>query len=455
MNKKNNNQKLNKSEVRKKKLEIMNENTAGIDLGSRTHYVCVPKERDEQNIQQFGCCTYEIKRMAGWFKKCKIKSVAMESTGVEWVPVYEILEQEGFDVKLVNARDAKNVPGRKTDVQDCEWLQKLHSYGLLRGSFRPENEIVELRGYVRQRYNLIKNASIHINRMQKALTQMNVQLHKVISDITGVSGQKIITAILNGNRNTEEMADMIESGIKAEKKDVARALEGNYRKEHLFTLKQEYELYQIYRRKIVECDLEIERYYSYLNNNRERDEKMDSTSQRNRYKYKPNFDLQWHLKELTGNDFTKIDGLHVISVQNILSEIGLDASKWPTEKHFTSWLGLCPNNKITGGKILSSRTRKVVNRAAMAFRQAASTLLRSKSALGAYHRRMRARLGPAKAITAVAHKLARIFYRILKYGEPYVDIGAQAYEEKMKAKIIKNLKTKAKLLGFELVLKAA
>lgn len=431
-------------------IKITNPNAAGIDLGSETHFACVGKDRDKDNIRVFKCYTADIHKMAKWFKKCGVTTVAMESTGVEWVPVYDILEKEGLDVKLVNARHLKNVPGKKTDIADCQWIQELHTYGLLSGSFRPQSEIIELRGYVRHRQSLVKSSSVHIQRMQKALTQMNIQIHKAISDIVGASGIKILKAIIEGKRNPQELAKLADPRIKNSPEIIAKSLEGNYRKEHLFTLKQEYELYEAIQNKIKECDNEIEKYYqTFEDKNNGKPEFKNS--KKGKVKGEPSFNLPKELYRITGVDFTQIAGIRGLSTQQIISEIGLDPSKWPTEKHFASWLGLCPNNKITGGKIHGRKSKKVVNRAAIAFRQAATTLINSKSALGVYHRRMRARLGPMKAVTATAHKLACIFYRMLKFGQEYVDIGEQAQEEQYKVRMLKNLEKKAKTLGLQLV----
>jgi transposase len=437
------------SEKREKGFTVKNPHAAGIDLGAREHYACVLEKNGVENIKTFGCYTVDIKEMAKWFKKCGVTTVAMESTGVEWVPVYDILEHEGFDVKLVNSRHLKNVSGKKTDVSDCQWIRQLHTFGLLQGSFRPDEDTLTLRGYVRHRGNLTKSSKIHIQRMQKALTQMNVHIHKAISDITGVSGLRILKAIIAGNHNPQKLAELADSGIKNSKEIIAKSLEGNFRAEHLFTLKQEFELYEEIQKKIIDCDGKIEEYYK---NHEDKGEPNNEVIQKKKkQKSILSYNLEKELYRVTGIDFTQIDGIGGLSAQKILSEIGLDPSKWPTEKHFSSWLGLCPNNKITGGKIQSSKTKKVVNKAAVAFRQAASTLQNSKSALGAYHRRMRGRLGPAKAMTATAHKLACIFYRMMKYGKDYVDIGVDTYEEQFKQRIVKSLKKRAKEYGFALV----
>nr|WP_253309988.1 IS110 family transposase [Rickettsia endosymbiont of Ceutorhynchus assimilis] len=425
---------------------MVNPDAAGIDIGSAVHYVCVPEGRDEQRIQKFGCFTVDLHNLAKWLKKCKVRTIAMESTGVYWIPLFQILDSYGFEVKLVNARHVKNVPGRKSDVQDCQWLQQLYNYGLLQGSFRPDDQTCVLRSYVRQRSNLTESAATHINRMQKALTQMNIQLHKVISEITGVTGMQIIKAIIGGERNAEKLAELRDVRIKSDKPTIAKALVGDYREEHLFTLKQEFELYNIYQEKIIECDKSIENYYKTLET--KSDENKPLSKVKKKAKNHPNFAIY---DRITGMDFTKVPGLDVLNIQTIVSETGINHNKWPTEKHFTSWLGLSPANKITGEKVIGTRTRKVINRAANAFRLAAYCVSRSNSAIGAYCRRLKKRLGAPKAITATARKLACIFYSMLKYGQEYVEKGMDYYEKLYKERVMKNLSKKASELGYILV----
>lgn len=436
-------------------LSKLNLNTAGIDIGAEEHYVAVPEDRDKRPVRTFRCFTSDLHAMAQWLKECRIDSVAMESTGVYWIPVFQILETYGFEVKLVNARHVKNVPGRKSDVQDCQWLQNLHSYGLLSGSFRPEDQICVLRSYWRHRDNLLRYASSHIQHMQKALTEMNIQLHKVISDITGVTGMRIVRAIIAGERDPLVLADMRDRRIMCSVQDIVKSLEGDYREEHMFALKQAVELYDFYHQKIEACDRQIDNCLAQF------DSKLDintnpappsKKANRKRRRNEPKIDLHTHLYRITGADLTRIDGLDVMTVQTVITEVGLNPGSFPTEKHFASWLGLCPDNRITGGKVKSSKTRKVVNRAAEAFRMAAESLHSSASALGAYYRRMRTRLGAPKAITATAHKLARIFYRLWKNGQSYLDPGADYYEQKYKERVIKNIKTKAKQLGYAITL---
>lgn len=390
---------------------MINKDAAGIDIGSGEHWVAVPEDRDEEPVRCFGCFTADLHAMARWLKECGVTTVAMESTGVYWIPCYQILEEHGFEVKLVNARHVKNVPGRKSDVSDCQWLQRLHTYGLLSGSFRPDDQICVLRSYWRHRSNLVRYASDHIQHMQKALTQMNLHLHKVLSNVTGVTGMNIIRAIISGERDPEKLALMRERGVKNTPEAIAKALEGDYRQEHLFALKQAVELYDFYHRQIEACDREIERYLHTF------EAKVDPVQnplpkqkRKKEMRYQSFVDLRTELYRVSGIDFTQIPGLDVVTVQTILSEIGLDPGKFPTEKRFASWLGLCPNNRITGGQVKSTKTRKTANRAANAFRMAAQSVANSNTGLGGFYRRIRARLGAPKAITATAHKLARIFY---------------------------------------------
>lgn len=442
------------SKASKANLAFVHPNAAGIDIGASTHWVSVPPESDEKSIRSFGCFTPELYALAAWLKQCGIETVAMESTGVYWIPLFQILESHGFAVNLVNAHHVKTVPGRKSDVLDCQWLQQLHSYGLLASSFRPKDQICVLRSYMRQRDNLVKSASTHILRMQKALTEMNLQLHRVISDITGVTGMKMLRAIVAGERNPKVLAAMRHRQIKASEDDIVAALTGDYRAEQIFILRQELGLYEVYQQQIAVCDREIEALLNQF------DDKVDpgntpplKSKRRGKKPHgnSPAFDLHTHLYRISGVDFTQIAGLGTLSVLVILSEVGLDPSRFPSVKHFVSWLGLCPGSRITGGKVKSSKTRLVVNRAANAFRMAAQTLTRSHSALGAFYRRMKARLGAPKAITATAHKLARIFYHLWSSGEPYIEMGAENYEVKYRQRTVQQLMRKAQNLGFDLV----
>jgi transposase len=436
------------------KLNPIHPNAAGIDIGSQNHWVCVPSGRDKECVRRFGCYTADLYAIADWLAECGVETVAMESTGVYWIPLFQILETRGFEVKLVNAHHVKTLPGRKTDVLDCQWLQQLHSYGLLSGSFRPVDEICVLRSYIRQRDSLIRSASVHIQRMQKALTQMNIQLHQAVSDITGTTGMAIIRAIVAGERDPQVLAAKKHHRVKRTEAEIAAALNGDYRKEHLFVLQQELQLYDFYQSQITGCDRQIEECLTQLNDKVNISESPLPQPKHLRYKpqgNEPAFDLRVHLYRISGVDFTRIDGLGVLTVQSILSEVGLDPSRFPTVKHFTSWLGLCPGSRITGGKVKTSQTRPVVNRAANAFRMAAQTAGKSNSALGAFYRRLRSRLGAPKAITATAHKIARIFYKLWITGGDYTDPGMDYYQQRYQQRLVNHLEKKAQALGFELI----
>jgi transposase len=426
---------------------------AGIDLGSETHWVAVPPDRDDTPVRSFGCFTADLYAMAAWLKQCGVTTVAMESTGVYWIPVFQVLEQAGFEVKLANARHVKNVPGRKTDILDCQWLQRLHSYGLLSASFRPEDQICALRSYWRHRDTLVKYAAAHVQHMHKALTQMNLHMHKVLSDITGVTGMRIIRAIVAGERDPRALAAMRDCRVKCSQAEIMLALQGDYRPEHLFALQQALELFDFYHRQITACDIEVERCLArFVTRIAPQTHPLPARRGSKPRKQETHIVLHTHLHRITGTDFTQLPGLDVLHVQTIITEVGLNPAAWPSEKHFASWLGLCPNHKITGGKILDRRTRKVVNRAATAFRLAAQTLARSDCALGAFLRRIRARHGRPKAITATAHKLARLFYRLWKSGEAYVDQGAAVYEQRYQQRVLASMKRKAHALGYALTL---
>lgn len=433
-------------------LSQINADAAGLDIGSAEIYVCVPPERDEHSVRAFGTFTRDLHALADWLAVCHIKTVAMESTGVYWIPIYEILESRGFEVYLVNARHLKNVPGRKTDVLDCQWIQQLHTYGLLQASFRPEEEMCALRALVRHRATLIRYRSAHIQHMQKALQQMNVLLTQVVSDITGVTGLNIIRAIVAGEHKPHVLAQMRNHQCAKSEAEIAAALEGNYRFEHLFVLKQSLEQYEFYDQQIRQCDAELEAMYASLPPADHGDEippPPRSTRKKPR-KNQAHFDLATSLYQLVGVDLAAIDGIDALTAQTVISEIGLDMSRWPTVKHFTSWLGLAPHNKKSGGKVLSSRTKKTQNRANTALRIAAQSLHRSHSALGGFYRRMKAKHGAAKATVATAHKLARIIYHMLKDRRPYIDPGETQYEQQYRERTIRNLRRKAARLGFDL-----
>ena len=433
-------------------LRVTHPHAAGLDIGSEEIWAAVPPECTVEAVRKFGTYTPDLQMMAAWLKQCGIDSVAMESTGVYWVPVYEILEALGFQVYVVNARHLKNVPGRKSDIQDCQWIQGLHSVGLLRGSFRPEAEIVALRAYLRHRAELIEHRAAHIQHMQKALTQMNVLLTLVVKDITGVTGMAIIRAIIAGERDSQVLAAFRQPGVKKSQDEIAKALSGNYRAEHLFGLKQALAVYDFFTTQLAECDQEIERQFANLKP-LDADlpplppsDKTDSHS-----KNAPSYDARRYLYQMTGVDLVAISGLNESTVQTIISEIGTDLSAFPSEKHFCSWLGLAPHNDISGGKRLRSRTLPTQNRAGQAFRMAAQSVAKSpESAFGAFYRRIKARLGPGQAIVATAHKIARTFYHMLKHRTPFHDLGGEEYERRARQREIAHLRKRAARLGFTL-----
>lgn len=445
--------KITKYRKQKKRIQLneqwdrVNPDAAGIDIGSRDNYVCVPVGRDVQSVRRFGTTTPELEQMAKWLKQCRVKTVAMEATGIYWIAAFQLLEKSSFKVVLVNPRQVKNVTGRKSDVQDCQWIQKLHTFGLLGASFRPADPYCIVRSYVRLRDDLVASRSTQIQLMQKALHQMNVQLSHVVTDISGESGMAIIAAILEGQRDPVAMAALANRRVRSTKEQIARALVGDYRPEHLFALQTAYDMYLAYELKIQACDERLIQELGQL------PDKVD-------LKLKPlppaskkqiNETLRTGLYLKLGVDITAIEGIGARVGLAMLTEVGPDLSAFHSEKHFCSWLGLCPDNRISGGKVLSTRTRRVVNRLADALRMAATTLERSQSALGAYYRRMKAKLGAAEAITATAHKLARLIYRIIKHGEAYVREGMDHYEKKNQERKLRAVRKMAQSLGLTLL----
>jgi transposase len=413
----------------------------------------VPPDRDATPVRSFPTFTTDLHHLADWLVACGVTTVAMEATGVYWIPLYEILEARGLAVVLVNARHVKNVPGRKTDVVDCQWLQELHSVGLLRGSFRPTADIATLRAYLRHRETQIQSAATHVQRMQKALVQMNLRLPTVISDIAGVTGLRILRDIVAGQTNPHVLAQHRDYRCQASKAEITAALTGHYRPEHLFVLQQNLELFDAYQRQLAACDAAIEAHIhslavaaptpaTPLPRPRTRTKPRD---------HEPPFDIRPPLHRLTGVDLTQLDAIGPYSALRLLAEIGLDMSRWPTEKHFTSWLTLAPHNKISGGRLLSSRTQPSANRAAAILRMAAMSLGRTQTALGAFYRRLAYRVGKPKAITATARKLAILVYRTLKGDLVYQDPGATAYDSNQRARLLRRLRRQADDLGFTLV----
>jgi transposase len=445
---------LKRSKSRDREMPMVHPNAAAIDVGATMHMAAVSPNRSPEPVRSFGTFTADLHRLVDWFTECGVETVVMESTGVYWIPIFELLDARGFIVFLVNARDAKHVPGRKTDVSDAQWLQRLHSFGLLRASFRPKGQIAELRAYVRQRERLLEYAASHIQHMQKALTEMNLQLHHVVADITGTTGLRIIRAILAGDRDPEALARLRHYSCHSSAETIAKALTGSYRPEHLFALEQALALYDAYHEKASACDARIEAVLRELSIDRGRghgpaprvSRRRNRTDQANAL----TFDVREALFALLGKDITTIDGLGPYLSLKLIAECGDDLSSWPSAKHFTSWLGLAPSNKVSGGKMLSSRTRRSGGRAAALLRLAAVTVGRTDTALGAFYRRLSSRIGKAKAVTATARKIAVLFYNAVRNGMDYVDPGASSYETRYRARVVSNLHRRAKAFGFVL-----
>jgi transposase len=432
-------------------LKRVNPAAAAIDIGSTMHMAAVNPDASDMPVRAFGTFTQDLHDLADWFEACGVTSVAMESTGVYWIPAFEVLEARGFDVILVNARYAKNVPGRKTDVSDAGWLRQLHSYGLLRGSFRPEAEIATLRAYLRQRERLVEYAAAHIQHMQKALMEMNLQLHHVVSDITGATGMRIIRAIVAGERDPDVLAAFRDIRCHSSIEVIKAALVGNDRAEHIFALTQSLDLYDFYQTKIEDCDRKLEAAVAALTVRADGDvPALPKARTKRKQVNAPSFDVRAALYGVLGTDLTQIHGLGPSLALKLIAECGTDLRAWKTAKHFTSWLCLAPGNKISGGKLLSSRTRRSSSRAAALLRLAATTIGRSDTALGAFYRRLSSRIGKQKAVTATARKIAVLFYNAIRFGMAYNDPGAAAYEERHRTRVLANLQRRAKTLGFEL-----
>jgi len=435
----------------KQSFAVVHPHAAGVDIGSREHVVAVPPDRTADPVRTFRSFTGDLRAMADWLVDLGVTTVAMESTGVYWIPCFEVLEARGLEVLLVNAREARNVPGRKTDVNDAQWLQKLHQFGLLRGSFRPHQRIAALRAYLRQRERLLDYSASHIQHMQKALMQMNVQLHHVVTDITGVTGMKIIRAIVAGERDPAVLAAYRDPRCKASLETITEALIGTYQPEHLFALIQAIELYDCYQAQVARCD---ERIQDVLAELQAQAEPPEAPLPKPRHKTPaPNgfgFDVRAALYGVLGMDLTQIHGLGPYVALKLVAECGTDMSRWPNAKHFTSWLSLSPGNKISGGKVLSAKTRRSSSRAAAALRLAATTVGRTDTALGAFYRRLSARAGKAKAVTATARKIAVLFYNALRHGMAYVDPGATYYEQRYRQRLLQSLRRRAAHFGYEL-----
>ncbi|WP_287877296.1 IS110 family transposase [Acidovorax sp.] len=428
-------------------ITLTHPNAAGIDIGSASHFVAVPPDRDDEPVREFPSFTLDLHRLADWLDACGIDTVAMESTGVYWIPLFELLESRGFTVLLVNARHVKNVSGRKSDVLDCQWLQQLMSFGLLSGAFRPAEQVCVLRSLTRQRAMLLRNQARFVQHMQKALTQMNIQLANVISDIVGETGQKILRAIVAGEREGMTLAKLKNGRVHASEEEIAKSLQGSWRAEHLFALKQALDAFDFCGTQLSECDAQIEAQLQALH---VREDEPAKGKRRGRARNAPKFDLRTQLFQMCGVDLTRIDGIDVTTALVVVCEVGADMGKFPSDKHFASWLGLCPGTKITGGKVMSGKTKRCANRAAQALRLAAAALRTSQSALGAYYRRMCARMDKPKAITAAAHKLARLIYAMLTNGQEYTDRGQDYFEERYRQRVLHNLAQRAKAMGMQL-----
>lgn len=434
----------------KSTLPVLEPHAAGLDIGSTEIWACVPADRTATPVRRYGTYTPDLHQLADWLVSCQIVSVALEATGVYWLPVFEILEARGLQVYLLNPHQLKHVPGRKSDIQDCQWIQQLHSYGLLRNSFQPEAEMRALRSYLRQRSMLLEHRAAHIQHMQKALLQMNVQLTQAVEDITGVTGLAIMRAIVAGERDPQHLATLRQRNCAKSPAEIAQALTGNYRLEHVFALKQALVLYDTYTEQVQACDGEIERQLRALSP--QSDDELPPPAQRSKpgsvTKNGPRYDARGLLYKATGVDLCAIDGLGPTTVQQILAEIGGSVAAWPTSKQFCAWLALAPRHEISGGKVLRQRVPKTGNRAGQAFRLAAQTLLRSPAtALGAYSRRMRARHGPERAIVATAHKLARIFYTMLKHRIPFDTTRTLADEQRQRERKLNYLQREAAKLN--------
>ena len=439
---------------------LLEPNAAGIDIGAREIFVAVPPDRDPNPVRSFPAFTEDLQQLAEWLVKCGVTTAAMESTGVYWIPLYDLLEQYKVKPCLVNARNMRNVPGRRTDWHECQWIQYLHSVGLLRSAFRPDGEVCAVRALSRHRNDLVHLATQHIQHMHKSLTQMNLQIHHVISDLTGLTGMSIVDAIVAGERDAVALAKLRDPRVKASEEVIRKSLVGNWRAEHLFTLKQSRDLYRAYQQQIVACEEEIEKLLRQFEPRVDPSEKpLPPDGKRNRRSRKlrkkngpaePGFDLRTESYKLFGVDVTQVPGLDTLPLP-LFSEVGRDMRQWPTAGHFASWLLLCPDNDISGGRILWKGMRKGNNRAGQMFRLAANSLHHNDTPLGNYLRRMKAKLGPAGAITATARKIAIIFYTLIKNQVEY-DATLWAQRDAQREKRFENkLKRQAQQLGYKLV----
>ena len=432
--------------MRKRDEDLVFPNAAGIDVGGSSHWVAVPRQACDEPVREFGAMTSDLNAMADWLLACGVDTVALESTGVYWIPLYDVLEQRGLKVWLVDARQMKYVPGRKSDVQDCQWLQRLMSQGYLRAAFRPDGEVCVVRAVARQRDVLLADQASWVQRMQKSLVQMNIQLTEVLTDVMGTTGQAIIRAIVAGERDPKVLARHRHSRVKASVDDIVKALTGNWREEHLFVLGQALAMYDDLAKHLRECDAKLQVLLSQLGQAKVDLGRVPRTGSKTRAE----FDVRQTLANWAGVDLTRINGLGLTAVLKILSEIGPDMSRFASVKQFCSWLGLCPGTKISGGRVLSAKTKRSTNRVRQALKMAAMSLSHSDSALGGFYRRLCSRMDKPRANTATAHKLARMVYFMLTRGETFVDEGQQRYEEQQRERSIVALKRRAAALGFQL-----
>ena len=433
----------------------VNEYAAGGDIGAEEIVVCVEGDGNMQIVKAFGNYTVDLQNIVKWLREHQVKTVAMESTGVYWIPLFEELERQGFKCLLISSRSLRRAPGRKSDIQDAQWIQTLHSYGLLESSFRPSGELVALRTLLRHRNQLVEHRSPHIQHMQKALLQMNVQLSQALSDITGETGLRIIRAIVAGEREPQTLAAMRDRNCKKSAEEIGQALTGTWRAEHLFIVQQSLEMYDFYTKQVEECDAEIDRMYALTRPNWEGGE-VKTLPQKKRNSHSKNApqkqaEIRKHLKRISGVDLSVVDGFGVSLAQTVIMEVGTDMSKFPSEKHFCSWLGLAPKHEISGAKVLKNKTLKTKNRAGQAFRMAAQSVKQADCVFGSLYRRLKSRLDKAQATVATAHAIARVVYRMLKYKVEYEAINVKEYEAKYKEQQIKYMKKKAQKLGFQLI----
>lgn len=434
--------------------DVVSPDAAGIDVGASEMWVCVPDGRGPERVRKFGTETVELEAICSWLLQCGVETVAMESTGVYWIPLFQILENHGLEACLVNARHVKNVPGRrKTDRLDCRWLQKLHACGLLASSFRPSPQICRVRSCLRQRAGLVREQARHTQRMQKALREMNVLLDQAVSDVTGSSGMRILEAILAGERNPEKLAELADRRVKKSREQIARYLQGDYRSEHLFVLRQALAAHRFFHEQIQECDRQVEAFTAELVSTLGTTEATPPAGAERPKRTRgnaPAYDVRTQLYRLTGVDLTRIPGIAETIAQALVSETGLDMTRWPTAKHFVSWLDLCPSPKVSGGRIIAQGRRHAANRATQLFRQAASSLTNSSCWLGVFYRRMRQRLGGLAAIKATAHKLAAIYYRVMSTRTEYRELPADQYQERFRQRALHNLRRRALQFGMVL-----